>query len=385
MRKESVVGQDSRYVGLDVHKETIAVAVADGSEAEPRFLGAIRNEPTTVLKLIRKLGPVERLSCCYEAGACGYGLQRQLARWGVGCVVVAPSLVPTKPGDKVKTDRRDAVKLARLLRSGDLTPVWVPDEAHEALRDLTRAREAAKQDLLRVRHRLSKLLLRLEIAPPVGVRRWSRKHRAWLGGLRLKQPLQQLVLEDALLAVDQVAERLERLTARLQPAALASPHAPLLAALQCLRGVGLITAVTLVAELGDLTRFQRPRRLMSYTGVVAREASSGGRQRRGSITKTGNAHVRSVLIEAAWHYRHPPRVGQVLKRRQKGQPKEITAIADKAQTRLHRRYYRLLARGKLPHKAVVAVGRELLGFVWAIGQQVAVPAASASGSARAAA
>jgi transposase len=327
------------------------------------------------LKAMKKLGPPERLRACYEAGPCGYGLQRLLSGWGISCVVVAPSLVPSKPGDKVKTDRRDALKLARLLRSGDLTAVWVPDEAHEALRDLTRAREAAKRDLLRARQRVSKLLLRLEIRAPDGLRRWTKKHRAWLGELRLEQPLTQLVLDDGLMTIDQVGQRLERLTAQLMEAASASPHAALLAALQCLHGVGLITAVTLVAELGDLTRFGRPRQLMSYVGVVPSEHSSGGRQRRGSITKTGNAHVRAVLIEAAWHSRHAPRVGKGLKRRQRGQPERLTAIAQRAQERLHRRYCRLVARGKSPHKAVVAIGRELLGFVWAISQQVPQPAA----------
>jgi transposase len=371
--------QGSTFVGLDVHQDTIAVAVADGAGAAPRSLGTIPNEPGAVAKLVRKLGPAARLRCCYEAGPCGYGLYRQLAGLGVACAVVAPSLVPTKPGERVKTDRRDALKLARLHRSGELTAVWVPDEVHEALRDLTRAREDARQDLHRARQRLGKFLLRLGRRPPTGVKAWTLRHRAWLAGLRLAQPAQQAVLREELHAIEEAGARLARLEDEIAEQAQAGPHAPLLAGLMALRGVALVTAATLVAELGDLTRFESPRQLMAYAGLVPSEHSSGGRQQRGGITKTGNAHVRHVVVEAAWHYRHPPAVRGKLRRRQIGQPPAVTETAWKAQVRLHGRWRRLLGRGKLRQQAVVAVARELLGFVWAIARAVAAAQAAPAG------
>ncbi len=362
--------KDSTYVGLDVHKETIAVAVAAGHGGEVRSLGLIPNGPEAIRKLIRRLGPAKHLTCAYEAGPCGYVLHRHLTRLGARCVVVAPSLIPTRPGDRVKTDRRDATKLARLLRSGELTPIWVPDEEHEALRDLTRAREDARVDLLRARHRLSKFLLRLGVVPPTGGKPWGVKHRQWLQGLHLVRASQQVVLREYLLAVDQVQERLRGLEAELVEAARTSRHAALIAALQALRGVGVVTAVTLVAELGDLHRFRTPRELMAYAGLVPSESSSGPRQHRGAITKTGNAHVRHVIVEAAWHYRHVPGVWGALRQRQAGQPEQIKAIAWQAQDRLHRRYRRLLGRGKARQQVVVAVARELLGFAWAIADAI---------------
>jgi len=370
------MSEGTTFVGLDVHKETIAVAVVTAGGGEPRSLGIIPNTPATVAKLVRKLGATATLRCCYEAGPCGYGLHRQLTGLGAECVVVAPSLVPTKPGDKVKTDRRDALKLARAHRSGDLTAVWVPDEEHEALRDLTRARADAREDRHRARQRLGKFLLRQGLRPPDGVKPWTVRHRTWLTGLRLARPAQQAVLREALHAVDEAGARLDRLEDELVEVAQSGPQAALLTGLQCLRGVGLVTAATLVAELGDVTRFDHPRQLMSYAGLVPSEHSSGGRQRRGGITKTGNAHVRHVVVEAAWHYRHPPRVGGVLKRRQLGQPTAVTELAWKAQVRLHKRFGRLLGRGKLPQQAVVAVARELLGFVWALARAVATTEAA---------
>jgi transposase len=361
------MSQVSKFVGLDVHKATIAVAVArrDGGAAES--LGTIPNDPDAIVKLVHKLGRDDGL-WCYEAGPCGYGLQRLLGELGVVCVVVAPSLVPTKPGDRVKTDRRDALKLARLLRSGDLTAVWIPDAAHEAFRDLTRARQAAQEDLTRVRHRLTKLLLRLSIQAPATA--WSKAYRGWLQALTLPQPLQQVVLEELRLAVAQAEQRLERLTAAIAEAAPQTTQAVPIAAWQSLRGVRLTTAAILGAELGDVTRFRSPRELMAYAGIVPSEHSSGGSTRRGRITKTGNAHLRFVLVEAAWHYRHGPRLSKALKARQQGQPAEVLMIAERAQRRLNRRYRALLARNKTPQQTVVAVARELLGFIWAIGWAV---------------
>ena len=369
-RRESVEAWDARrgewkYVGLDVHQATIAVAVADEGRGEVRSYGTILNSPEAVAKLVKRLGPAAGLACCYEAGPCGYGLQRQLVGLGAACTVVAPSLIPTRPGDRVKTDRRDAAKLARLLRSGELTAVWVPDAEHEALRDLSRAREAARDARRRARQQLRSLLLRLGVAEPAGTQRWSQRYWGWLRAVQLGQPLQQVVLEDAIEAVDLGTARLKKLEARVKAAATTGRHAPLIAALQSLRGVGVVTAVTLVAELGDLGRFATPRPLMAYVGLVPREHSSGASQRRGRITKAGNRHVRHVLVEAAWHYRHAPRLTKALEQRQAGQPEAVTDVAWRAQERLHARYRRLAGR-KGSQKAVIAIARELIGFVWAL-------------------
>lgn len=363
----------TRFVGLDVHRDTIAVAVVEREHA-PQVLGVIPNDAEALRKLVRRLGRPETLHVCYEAGACGYGIQRQLTALGVRCDVVAPTLIPVRPGDRVKTDRRDAEKLARLLRSGDLTAVWVPDEAHEALRDLVRAREAAQEDLRRARQRLGKLLLRHGLRAPTGTSVWGEKHMRWLHQLVLPHPTQDAVRQDHLAEVEHQAERVARLERALTTAvAEAAPAVrALVTGLQTLRGIGALTATTLAAELGNVTRFTHPRQLMAYAGVVPREHSSGGRERRGAITKTGNAHVRRVLIEAAWHYRHRPTLTAALRKRRIGQPATICAVADTAHRRLHSRYVRLLARGKSKQKTVVAVGRELLGFVWAIARELSI-------------
>ncbi len=361
----------TKFVGLDVHKETIVVAVADRTGGEARTVGTFKNEPRVVAKLVKQLGRAEELHCCYEAGPTGYGLHRQLSRLGATCWVIVPTLIPTKPGDKVKTDRRDALKLARLLRSGELTACWVPTEAYEAFRNLTRERSAASQDQRRARQRLGQLLLRLGVAPAARMTRWGPRHRAWLQGLRLEQPMNQDVLGSQLRALDQATERLAGLTEAVAAAAAASEFATLIKALACLYGVGLVTAATEVAEIGDFRRFAGPRSLFNYLGMTPREDSSGPRVRRGSITKAGNRHARWVLIEAAWHFTHPPKVGRELAKRRAGQDPAIIAIADRAHARLYRRYWRLIKRGKLSQQAVVAVARELAGFLWAIAWELA--------------
>ncbi len=360
-----------RYLGLDVHAETIAAAIAE-PDGEVRVLGVIPNRADAVAKLIRKLGPRERLRACYEAGSCGYVLYWQLVRLGISCDVVAPTLVPTKPGDRVKTDRRDAAKLARCHRAGDLTAVWVPDAAHEALRDLVRAREAAKQDQLRARHRLGKFLLRRGIRPPAGAKPWTQAHRRWLDTLQLELPAVNATLSDYLQEVDHGAARVRRLEEALDVAIAAAPQAlrVIIAALQCLRGIRQISAATIVSEVGPLSRFTHPRQFMGYSGTVPSEHSSGASVQRGRITKTGNAHVRRILIEAAWAYRFPPKCTSALRTRQRGQPEAVIEIAWKAQHRLSGRYRRLLARGKPTPHVITAVGRELAGFIWAIGMAV---------------
>lgn len=360
-----------RFIGLDVHAETIAVAVAE-PDGEVRSLGVIPNRPESIRKLVKKLGPAEQLRVCYEAGPTGYVVYWELTALGVTCEVVAPTLVPVKAGDRVKTDRRDALKLARSYRAGDLTPVWVPDAAHEALRDLVRAREAAKKDQLRARHRLGKFLLRQGRRPPAEIKAWTQNHLKWVKTLQFEYPAQEATLLDYLHEVEHMADRIERLERALDDAVKAVPERmrAVIEALQALRGIALVSAVTIVAELGTLVRFDTARQLMGYSGAVASEDSSGGRIRRGGITKTGNAHLRRVVIEAAWAYRHRPAVSALLRKRQAPIAPAVQEIAWKAQHRLHARYCHLMARGKCKQQVVTAVGRELLGFIWAIGMSV---------------
>jgi transposase len=361
-----------RFLGLDVHAETIAVALAE-PDGEVRSLGIIPNREESVRKLVKKLGPAEQLQACYEAGPTGYVLYWQLTGLGVKCEVVAPTLVPVKAGDRVKTDRRDATKLARSYRAGDLTPVWVPDEAHEALRDLVRAREAAKQDQLRARHRLSKFLLRHGRRPPSGVQPWTLKYMDWVRQqVQFEQPAQEYTRLDYLHEVEHANDRVRRLEEAIAEAVklVPTPMREVIQALQALRGIAQISAVTIVSELGQISRFVGARQLMGYSGAVASENSSGTRVQRGAITKTGNAHLRRVVIEAAWAYRHRPAIGAALRKRQQGVSEEVKEIAWKAQCRLHKRYRSLAAAGKNQPKIVTALGRELLGFIWAIGVKV---------------
>jgi transposase len=360
----------TRFVGLDVHADSIAVAVADGRDV--RSLGQIPNRPEAVRKLVRKLGPAKNLKVCYEAGPCGYVLYWQLAELGVACEVIAPSLIPTMAGDRVKTDRRDAEKLARCYRNGDLTAIWVPDAEHEALRDLVRARLVAKEDQRRARHRLGQLLLRHGIRKPEGMTAWKRFHRVWLNQVRFEQRALQLAFEDYLAEVDHAAERIARLESAIDVAVETAPQhlRELVQALQCLRGVARVAAAIIAVEVGDLSRFMTAPELMSYAGAVPSEHSSGANTSRGKITKTGNGQLRRVLVEAAWAYRYRPAIGPELRRRQQCLSAGVREISWKAQHRLHSRYLKLVLRGKHRNVAMIAVARELLGFIWAIGREV---------------
>ncbi|HNM20599.1 MAG TPA: IS110 family transposase [Nitrospira sp.] len=363
----------TRYLGLDVHKDLIAVAVCD--EAGPaRSLGAIPNSPEAVERLMRKLTRDATILAAYEAGPCGYVLYRQLSALSVPCIVVAPTLIPVKSGDRVKTDRRDAEKLAHFLRSGDLTPVWVPDESHQGLRDLLRGRQDAKQDQRRARNRLSKFLLREGLCPSDGSEAFSAGYFRWLKSLQLPIAAQARTLDDCIAEVMHQDARVKGLESDLAELVKTLPHAmqKVMAALQCLHGIALLSAATIVAEAGELSRFRKAGQLFSYAGLVPSERSSGGPrgQSRGGITKTGNSHLRGIVVEASWHFQSRPGVSAALLKRRQGQDPRILAIADQAHQRLHRKFRRMEQRGKSSCKAAVAVARELLGFVWAIARQV---------------
>lgn len=355
------------HVGLDVHKETIAVAVARPGREPPRDMGEIANRPAAVAKLARALceshgGELPLFS--YEAGPCGYGLYRQLRGLGFDCEVVAPSRIPKAPGERIKTDRRDAVKLARLSRSGELTPVWVPDEEQEAMRDLVRARSDFKRAELKVRQQLGAFLLRRGHRWSRG--RWTKAHYAWLDGLRFERAWEEWAFREYLEAARAASERVAALTKLLHDALPSWPLAPVARSLAALRGVDTLTATTLLAELGDVSRFDSPRQLMAYLGLVPSEHSSGGRRRQGGITRTGNGHARRALVESAWSYRFPARRTAHLERKAAAASDEAKAIAWKAQRRLCGRYRRLIESGKNSKQANVAVARELSGFVWDI-------------------
>ena len=358
------------FVGLDVHKKTIAVAIVEAAAgAAVRFYGAIVNTPESLRTLCRKLTrDGEQLHFAYEAGPCGYGVQRLLTRLGHRCDVVAPALIPRKVGDKVKTDRRDAMMLAQTLRAGQLTEVWVPDEAHEAMRDLVRLRMQAMRDLRKSRQQLLSFLLRHGRNSPY--RHWTKLHRRWLGELVFAHPAQHLALEEMLQRIARAEALCERLKAAILELVPQWSLAPVVQAIQSLRGVSLLVAAVIVAEVGCFGRFARPRLLMAYLGLNPSEHSSGTTVRRGAITKTGNTLARTILVEAAWTYRFPARITQIIRDRLAGLPEPIRAIAWKAQVRLSARYRRLVAAGKPTPKVVVAIARELAGFIWAIARLV---------------
>jgi transposase len=361
------------YIGMDVHKESIAVAyVAQDHGAEVTYLGPIGTRQADIDHLIRKLqSKANHLVFVYEAGPCGYWLYRYLTKKGYACWVVAPSLIPQKAGDRVKTDRRDAVHLARLMRSGDLTPVYVPEVEDEAIRDLSRAREDAIGDLKAAKLRLKAFLLRHDIRY-TGRATWGPAHLRWLSEVVCPPPAQQIVFQEYVRTVTEHTERLQRLDHELEDQVKAWRLAPVVDALQALRGVQFTVAVTIVAAWGDLTRFDTPRQLMSYLGLTPSEYSSGERRRQGSITKAGNSHARRVLIEGAWAYRYPAKVSRHLQLRLERVPKTLQDISWKAQVRLCKRYRQLSARGKHANQVVVAIARELIAFMWAIAQHIPV-------------
>jgi transposase len=367
------VKQVTTYVGIDAHKKDLFIAMLVGARAAP-VTWTVPNEPTAVRRLVRKVereapGPVHVF---YEAGPCGYALQRQVTTARVSCDVVAPALIPRKPGERVKTNRRDARKLAELGRAGLLTAVQPPTPEDEAVRDLARARDDAREDLQRCRHRLGKLLLRRGLH--YSGRNWTRAHRAWIDTLEWRHAAERAVVDDYLLAIDHTEARLLELDTRLTEIAEREPYREPVGWLRCFRGIDTLTAMLLLAELHDFRRFASAPALMAYLGLVPGEDSSGEKHRRGRITRTGNALVRRLLVEVAWHYQHQPRVGLTLARRRNAQPARVIAIAEKAQQRLCRRFRKLAAEHKPAPKIAVAIARELAGFVWAALQPVATPA-----------
>lgn len=358
------------FVGLDVHKDTIAAAVARVGRQEPEYLGTIPNTGAALQKLLRRINPDgEVLNVCYEAGPCGYGLYRDLTTQGHECVVVAPSLIPRKAGERLKTDRRDALLLARLHRAGELTPVWVPDLDQEAIRDLTRAREDMKSLELKCRQRLGAFLLR-HGRVYAGKSRWTQAHFRWLEKVKFDSPWQQLVLQEYIDSVKAAQKRIEDLEQHMRDALPSWSLRPVVEALMALRGVSLISAMTTLAELGDITRFDSPRELMAYLGLIPSEHSSGGSRRQGGITRTGNGHVRRILVEAAWNYRFPARKTRVIEKRAEKAPERVQAMAWEAQKRLCKRYRNLMEAGKQKKQVTTAVARELAGFIWAIACEV---------------
>jgi transposase len=361
------------FVAFDVAKAKHAVAVAEaGRSGEVRFLGEVENTPARIERLIKKLAArYGKLQVCFEAGPTGYGLYRQILELGHDCLVVAPALIPKRAGDRVKTNRRDAVALARLHRAGELTGVWVPDVVHEAIRDLVRAREAAMEDLRRKRQQLLSFLLRHGRIYSGGGH-WTLAHRRWLARQAFEHPAQQIVFQDGVDAIEDAAQRLRRLEEQVAAIVPTWSLAPVVQAYQAMRGASFLVAVTFAAEIGDVRRFETPRQLMSFLGLVPGERSTGDTVRRHGLTLAGNRRARRALIEAAWTYRYPARVSETLRSRLEGVSKPVRDIAWKGQVRLCARYRRLSAAGKKLPIVAAAIAREMAAFLWAIGREVAV-------------
>jgi len=359
------------FVGLDVHKDSVAIAVADSGRAAPRFIGTTGPLISEVAKALEHLGPAEHTLIAYEAGPCGYPLARELAARGYRCEVIAVAKMPRKPSDRIKTDRRDAITLSRYLRSGELTPVLIPDARDEAIRDLSRAREDAVRARLKARQQLKALLLR-HGHRYTGKTSWTAAHERYLAKVRFDHPAQDIAFGEYRTAVREAHDRVERITVALRDQVAQWRFAPVVAALMTLRGINFVTATALVAELGDLSRFGHPKQMMSFLGLVPSEYSTGESRRQGSITKAGNTHVRRVLIESAWAYRYPAKLSLDLTVRHEGQPRDVLDISWRAQLRLCARYRRMQARGIHQNKTCVAIARELVGFIWDIARHVPV-------------
>ena len=361
----------TKFIGLDVHKSTISVAIADeGQEGEVRFYGKIDNTPQAIGKVIKKLTTAEvELRFIYEAGSCGFALYRYLSGNGLKCIVTAPSMIPRRSSDRIKNDRRDAITLARLYRAGELTPIYVPSPEDETVRDLTRGRRDAREADRKAKQRLNSFLLRNNFIFS-GKKKWTKTHYNWLAQLKMKYPAQKIALQEYIDTVEECTQRIARLTEQISQVAEEWRMAPVVKALQSLKGVSMLTAVTTIAEIGDLTRFQKPKELMAYLGLVPSEHSSGESNKRGGITKTGNTHARKALVESAWTYRYPARLSLRLLKRQEGLPKNIRQIAWKAQLRLCARYRRMMARKKPIQVVVIAIARELSAYMWAIAREV---------------
>jgi len=357
------------YIGLDVHKESIAIAVATRGRGKVSYRNEIPNRPKSIKKMVDKLTKEfhgELLLFSYEAGPCSYDVYHQLIALGQDCEVVAPSLIPKKAGDRVKTDRRDAMGLARLSRSGELTAVWVPEPEQEAMRDLTRAREDSKAIELKTKQQLGAFLLRHGRVYETGKTRWTKGHFNWLETVKFDSAIQQIVLQEYINAVKDAAQRVAGIVTEMHKALQTWSLRPVVEGLIALRGIDIITAMTIMAELGDISRFDNPRQLMAFLGLVPSEYSSGGKRRLGSITKTGNGHVRRVLVESSWSYRFPARKTKHLRQKESKTSARVQSIAWEAQKRLCGRYQHLLESGKIKQQACTAVARELSGFIWAI-------------------
>lgn len=353
------------FVGLDVHKDSICIAVADDGRAKARSLGTVAHDMGKLVRQLAKLGEPAQVHVVYEAGPTGYGLQRWLQQKGYPCEMIAPSKTPKRSGDRIKTDRRDAARLAQLSRAGELTACTVPDRADEAIRDLSRAREDAVRAHTKARQQLSGFLLRHDRRFP-GKTNWTKTHYAWLASQKFDYEAQQIAFTEYQLAVQASEQTVQRLTQALAQCVVGWRFEPVVQALQAMRGIKLVSAVGLIAEIGDMSRFSHPRQLMGYLGVVPCEHSSGEKVTKGGITRTGNGHARRLLVEAAWHYRHAPRIGVRPLQRQLGLPEPIRAQAWKAQIRLCKRFAQLNNRGLQRNKICVAVARELAGFIWVI-------------------
>lgn len=361
------------FVGIDVAKARNAIAVADGERGgEVRYLGEVDASDESMRRVVKRLAARHgTVHFCYEAGPTGYGLYRLITTLGYSCTVVAPSLIPRKPGDRVKTNRRDAIGLAKLLRAGELTAVWVPDEGHEAMRDLVRARAAAVETARVHRQQVSAFMLRHGRIFP-GKKTWGARHLRWLQEQSFEHPAHQIALQEMVDAVRTSIERVERLERVIEEFVPKWSLGPIVRALQTLRGVELIVAVTFATEIGDPRRFESPRQLMSYLGLVPSERSTGDTVRRGGITKAGNGRVRHLLVESAWTYRHPPRIGAKKLYRIEAAPPKVREIAWKAQTRLTARYRSLMGRGKKTTVVCTAIARELVGFMWSVAKEAQI-------------